>query len=991
MSKKELEDQRKKEQEEAAAQAFEEFVATFQETPSKAGKVWVKAGTYDAGRRQEDTREKGKLYKPQSRLSELADKLTTAERAQEYARLLGDRKPDRPGKKRDREKKKSNLELFKEELKLIQEEREERHKYKGAIKSTIEDGAPAVKTSEESKYGSYDNGDPTTTNLYLGNLNPKITEQQLMEVFGRYGPLASIKIMWPRSDEEKARGRNCGFVAFMNRKDGERALKFLNGKDVMAYEMKLGWGKAVPIPPHPIYIPPAMLELTMPPPPSGLPFNAQPCKRDKHKVQKMLPSDPYPTESKEKDELDKILSQAVVKVVIPTERNLLMLIHRMIEFVIREGPMFEAMIMNRELNNPMFRFLFENQSPAHVYYRWKLYSLLQGDLQLRWRTLEFRMFKGGSIWRPPPMNPYTQGMPDELVEGDEKEPRKGSLSNTQRDRLEDLLRNMTPERLKVAEAMVFCIEHSEAADEICDCIAESLSILQTPIPKKIARLYLISDILHNCGVKITNASFYRKGLEARLLHIFQDVHAAYMSLESRLKAEGFKLRVMQMFRAWEEWAVYPKDFLIKLQNTFLGLTTTSDSKSHQESEGEEEAEVRMESELDGLPMSGGEGEAEDLDGVPLDGAALLKGAMKHSRPLPAPDDDLDGVPMDDDIDGEPLSEDLAGDGKGKLASMPAGFVPSRWETVDPEQVEAQAMTTSKWDLLEQTEQPEQTDRGEDPDSAGGEDSQEGDYQNYDVRDLNEDRRARLREIELKAVQYQDELECGQRTLKSGWSIQQQVEHYRRKLLRKAEKGEREKENERERAEADKESQQESSAERDRDRQQSSGSSLDRRRRGDRDSSRSERSSRRSSSPDDNYYHRADRDSSGSRSKSKRSRSSSGSPVPSKRSYRSRSRSPVPSRKSSRRSRSPHSKKSRVQSPPSPPRLKHRGSSPSPPHIKHRGSSPSSPPRMKRRGGSPPTPQRVKRRSSVSPPSPRSKHRGSSPASPPRKHKHKHKY
>lgn len=33
-----------------------------------------------------------------------------------------------------------------------------------------------------------------------------------------------------------------------------------------------------------------------------------------------------------------------------------MLIHRMVEFVIREGPMFEAMIMNRELTNPMFRY-----------------------------------------------------------------------------------------------------------------------------------------------------------------------------------------------------------------------------------------------------------------------------------------------------------------------------------------------------------------------------------------------------------------------------------------------------------------------------------------------------------------------------------------------------------------------------------------------------------------------------------------------------------
>jgi U2-associated protein SR140 len=54
-----------------------------------------------------------------------------------------------------------------------------------------------------------------------------------MEIFGKFGPLASIKIMWPRSDEEKARQRNCGFVAFMSRKDGERALKNLNGTKII--------------------------------------------------------------------------------------------------------------------------------------------------------------------------------------------------------------------------------------------------------------------------------------------------------------------------------------------------------------------------------------------------------------------------------------------------------------------------------------------------------------------------------------------------------------------------------------------------------------------------------------------------------------------------------------------------------------------------------------------------------------------------------------
>ena len=50
-----------------------------------------------------------------------------------------------------------------------------------------------------------------------------------------------------------------------------------------------------------------------------------------------------------------VLYTAVVRVVIPTDKELLKLIHRMIEFVVREGPMFEAMVMNRELNNPLFQ------------------------------------------------------------------------------------------------------------------------------------------------------------------------------------------------------------------------------------------------------------------------------------------------------------------------------------------------------------------------------------------------------------------------------------------------------------------------------------------------------------------------------------------------------------------------------------------------------------------------------------------------------------
>lgn len=57
----------------------------------------------------------------------------------------------------------------------------------------------------------------------------------------------------------------------------------------------------------------------------------------------------------------------------------------------------------------------------------------------------------------------------------------------------------------------------------------------------------------------------------------------------------------------------------------------------------------------------------------------------------------------------------------------------------------------------------------------------------DIRDFDEEKRTRLREIEVKIVQYQDELESGSRTLKPGWTIHQQIEHYRRKLMKKSDK------------------------------------------------------------------------------------------------------------------------------------------------------------------------------------------------------------
>ncbi|GCB60173.1 hypothetical protein scyTo_0014122, partial [Scyliorhinus torazame] len=804
LSKKGQEELRKKEEELKAAEIYEEFLASFDSGGQGNVKTFVRGGIVNAAKDEKERDErKAKLYKPKARFGEMK---TSRQEVPSTPTAPSDVKKSAVKKVKD-EKKKSNLEIFKEELKQIQEEREERHKNKkktkeGNLRPSRFEPMPAELEQQINRRvllddtpGSYDSGDPHTTNLYVGNINPQMDEEMLCKEFGKYGPLASVKIMWPRTEEERARLRNCGFVAYMNRKHADKALKSLNGKFIMGYEMKLGWGKAVPTPPYPIYIPPAMMELTLPPPPSGLPFNAQPKARLRN------PDMPLPP-SKSKEEFEKTLSEAVVKVVIPTERNLLCLIHRMIEFVVREGPVFEALIMNREINNPQFRFLFENKNPAHIYYRWKLFSILQGDSPTKWRTEDFRIFKCGSVWHPPPMNPYLHGMPEDgeiEVPVEQEEPvKKGQLKDEQRDKLENILRGLAPHRNDIGDAMVFCLNNAEAAEEIVDCIAESLSILQTPLQKKIARLYLVSDILYNSCAKVANASYYRKYFETKLPQIFTDMHEAHKVIQARLQAEQFKQRIMTCFRAWEDWAVYPEPFLIRLQNIFLGLMKLDDDLSER---------PVVTDDVDGTPIDSDQvAPLDDVDGLPIDGIPL------DGAPL----DDIDGIPLklvEDDLDGMPMEELVAIKKEEPLLKI----APSKWETVDESELESHAITMSKWDMLdhpgeeekieikEEIKEESEEEEAEDIESEEslGQKEETYDSKSQKMLEMSEEKRAKLREIELKVMKFQDELESGKRTKKSGMTFQQQVEHYRSKLLQKEKEKDQDKELEKELGEPEK--------------------------------------------------------------------------------------------------------------------------------------------------------------------------------------------
>ncbi|PWZ21683.1 Polyadenylate-binding protein RBP47 [Zea mays] len=77
--------------------------------------------------------------------------------------------------------------------------------------------------------------DSTNRTVYVGGLDPNVSEDELRKAFAKYGDLASVKIPF---------GKQCGFVQFVNRVDAEEALQGLNGSTIGKQTIRLSWGRS---------------------------------------------------------------------------------------------------------------------------------------------------------------------------------------------------------------------------------------------------------------------------------------------------------------------------------------------------------------------------------------------------------------------------------------------------------------------------------------------------------------------------------------------------------------------------------------------------------------------------------------------------------------------------------------------------------------------------------------------------------------------------
>nr|XP_029122686.1 protein RRC1 isoform X2 [Elaeis guineensis] len=565
---REAEEARKKREEDEAARVYAEFLESFNADSTPGSKAFVRGGVIDPNEKLKADSEGGKSKDgasvPKKGSRYVPSFLPPASQGRD-----ADKKEEEKPREKEKGKQRS-IDKFLEELKYEQELREKRNQEREQWREGRhnDNKAPPSRFDElpddsdpSGKFpGSFDEGDPQTTNLYVGNLSPKVDENFLLRTFGRFGPIASVKIMWPRTEEERRRQRNCGFVAFMNRADAQDAKDEMQGVVVYEYELKLGWGKSVALPAQ-----------ALPAPPPG-----HMAIRNKEGGTVIISGpDGAAVTSVTNQNSELVLTPNVPDIVVvpPDDDHLRHVMDTMALYVLDGGCAFEQAVMERGRGNPLFDFLFDLRSKEHTYYVWRLYSFAQGDTLQRWRTEPFIMITGSGRWIPPSLPPSRS--PEHEKESTFAAGRsrrvelERTLTDAQRDEFEDMLRALTLERSQIKETMGFALDNADAAGEIVEVLTESLTLKETPIPTKVARLMLVSDILHNSSAPVKNSSAYRTKFEATLPDIMESFNDLYRSITGRITAEALKERVLKVLQVWADWFLFSDAYLGGLRATFL--------------------------------------------------------------------------------------------------------------------------------------------------------------------------------------------------------------------------------------------------------------------------------------------------------------------------------------------------------------------------------------------------------------------------------------
>ncbi|KAH3766823.1 rna binding protein jsn1 [Pelomyxa schiedti] len=343
---------------------------------------------------------------------------------------------------------------------------------------------------------------PPCKNLWVGNVHPDATEEELQQIFHPFGQIERIRVLPTK---------NCAFVNFASVEMAIVAKSKMQGKMCHGLPLKINFGKDLTTSQY----------STMP--------------------SKFLKAEELPPP----------------RVPPPQDKDVRNVLEKMAEFVVRDGISFEEMIITKEKDNPKMSFLSPTD-PNHAYYRWRVFELTEKPNDLQSGTT--LTLPGTGVNTTATSKLTSSDTPAVVHAPPAIQTVQVPLSDEDTTELKSRLASLGPTKASIKNTKHWIIDRPKNIVAIANILKSSIDSSTAVFDHRLNVIYVINDILQH-GLQKRN----EKDLDD-FSAAFHPSLARIFRVSFKGESQSNQEKILRVLQIWSDKGIYEKAFVDSLRS-----------------------------------------------------------------------------------------------------------------------------------------------------------------------------------------------------------------------------------------------------------------------------------------------------------------------------------------------------------------------------------------------------------------------------------------